>query len=174
MKIFSVLIISIITGITVTSCSGNKSTTGTNSKPGSKELEEINTYLVQKDRERIINYAERKNLVLKESSTGLWYYIINPGEGELLKENRKITIEFECELLDGTMCYSSDETGTKEIILGRSGIETGLYEGLRMLKPGAEAIFILPPFLAYGLPGDGKKIPPRSVIVYKVRILNIA
>jgi FKBP-type peptidyl-prolyl cis-trans isomerase len=41
-----------------------------------------------------------------------------------------------------------------------------------MLKPGAEAIFIMPPFLAYGLIGDGKMIPPRAVIVYNVNILQ--
>jgi FKBP-type peptidyl-prolyl cis-trans isomerase len=51
-------------------------------------------------------------------------------------------------------------------------MEAGLNQGLRMLKPGAEAIFILPPFLAYGLPGDGKKIPSRAVIVYRITILN--
>jgi FKBP-type peptidyl-prolyl cis-trans isomerase len=41
-----------------------------------------------------------------------------------------------------------------------------------MLKQGAEATFILPPFLAFGLIGDGKKIPSRAVIVYNVNILH--
>jgi len=39
-----------------------------------------------------------------------------------------------------------------------------------MLKPGGEAIFIIPPFLAYGLIGDGGKIPPRAIIIYDVSI----
>jgi FKBP-type peptidyl-prolyl cis-trans isomerase len=59
-----------------------------------------------------------------------------------------------------------------ELILGKSEMEAGLNEGLRMLKPGAEAIFIIPPFLAYGLIGDKKMIPPRTVIVYNVNILR--
>jgi len=46
-----------------------------------------------------------------------------------------------------------------------------LNEGLRMLKQGAEATFILPPFMAFGLIGDGKKIPSRSILVYNVTIL---
>jgi hypothetical protein len=33
-------------------------------------------------------------------------------------------------------------------------------------------VFILPPFLAFGLVGDGKKIPPRTIIVYNVSILT--
>lgn len=142
-------------------------------KPGKGDMEELNRYLVQKDRERILNYIERKGLAMKESPTGLWYTVIRQGEGELLTGGQRIIIEYECYLLDGTECYSSEELGPKEIVLGRTGIEPGLYEGLLMLKPGASAIFILPPFLAHGLPGDGNKIPPRSVIVYSVNVLRV-
>jgi FKBP-type peptidyl-prolyl cis-trans isomerase len=75
-------------------------------------------------------------------------------------------------LLDGTLCYSSADLGPKEIVLGKTELEPGMNEGLRLLKPGAEALFILPPFLAFGLVGDGKKIPPRTIIVYSVSILT--
>jgi FKBP-type peptidyl-prolyl cis-trans isomerase len=81
-------------------------------------------------------------------------------------------MEYGCSLLDGTECYSSAELGAKEIVLGRSKIEAGLDQGLRMLKPGGEAIFIIPPFLAYGLTGDGRKIPAKAVIVYNIKVLQ--
>jgi FKBP-type peptidyl-prolyl cis-trans isomerase len=64
------------------------------------------------------------------------------------------------------------QTGPREIILGRSEIEAGLDQGLRLLKPGGRAIFILPPFLAYGLKGDGKKIPSRAVVIYNISTLR--
>jgi len=141
-------------------------------RPGKNEMAELNRYLVQKDKERIQNYIERKNLNLKESSTGLWYLILKEGEGAVFKDNDKVIMDYDCSLLDGTLCYSSDSLGPKECILGRTEMESGLYEGLRMLKPGAEAIFIIPPFLGYGLIGDGKKIPARATIVYNVNILR--
>jgi FKBP-type peptidyl-prolyl cis-trans isomerase len=143
-----------------------------NSKPGMGEMEELNRYFVQKDRELIQNYAERKGLNMIESPTGLWYHIINQGEGTYYSDKDKIIFEYECSLLDGTKCYSSQTLGPKVIVLGRSTLEPGLNEGFRMLKPGGEAVFILPPFLAYGLPGDGKLIPSRAVIVYNVNILR--
>lgn len=154
------------------SCKSNIPVTSPSGKPGKTEMENLNRYLIQKDRERIQNYIERKGLSMKESSTGLWYGLINEGEGSYLRDNMKILMDYECYLLDGTECYSSKKTGPKEIFLGRSDIEPGLNEGLRLLKPGGNGIFILPPFLAYGLPGDGKMIPPRSIIVYKVFILQ--
>lgn len=141
-------------------------------KPGNREMTDLNRYLVQKDREIIQNYIERKDLKMTESPTGLWYLIKNEGNGQYLKDNDRIVMNYECRLLDGTVCYSSDDFGPKRVILGKTDIEPGLNEGLRLLKPGAEALFILPPFLAFGLVGDGKKIPPRTIIVYSVSILT--
>ena len=141
-------------------------------KPGKYEMADLNKYLVQKDRERIKNYIERKNLKMSESSTGIWYQVLKEGTGEILKDNDKVVFDYDCSLLDGTECYSSKNLGPKEIILGKSEMEQGLNEGLRLLKPGSEAIFIIPPYLAYGLAGDRKMIPPRAVIVYKVNILR--
>ncbi len=78
--------------------------------------------------------------------TGLWYQILKEGEGETFGEKDLVIIDYECSLLDGTRCYSSRDTGPRELILGRSEMEAGLNEGLRLLKPGAEAIFIITSF----------------------------
>jgi FKBP-type peptidyl-prolyl cis-trans isomerase FkpA len=141
-------------------------------RPGKTDMVDLNRYFVQKDRERIQNYIERKALTMTESPTGLWYQITNAGSGKSFTDNDKIIMDYECSLLDGTICYSSEKLGKKELILGRSQMEPGMNEGLRLLSPGAQAIFIMPPFLAYGLIGDGKMIPSREVIVYKVNILR--
>ncbi len=168
MKIRNLLI---IISLLFSACNNRQEGTVSQEKPGKEEMADLNRYLVQKDKERILNYAERKNLRLSESSTGLWYQIIDEGrEGSHFSDDDRIIFDYECSLLDGTECYSSETLGPKEIILGRSNIESGLNEGLRMLRPGSEAIFILPPFLAYGLVGDGKSIPPRTVIVYRIKI----
>jgi FKBP-type peptidyl-prolyl cis-trans isomerase FkpA len=155
------------------SCRNNSARQVQNNKRDKNEMADMNRYFVQKDRERIQNYIERKGLKMDESPTGLWYQIIKQGDGPEIKDGNKIMIEYECDLLDGTRCYSSKELGPKELVLGRSEMESGLNEGLRLLRPGAEAIFILPPFLAYGLPGDRKKIPSRAIIVYSVNILAV-
>ncbi len=137
-------------------------------KPGKDEMADLNSYFVQKDRERIQNYIERKKLRMKESPTGLWYEIIREGSGRKFGEGDRVVFDYDCSLLDGTECYSSSDSGPKKVVLGRSELEQGLNEGIRMLRPGSEAVFIIPPFLAYGLLVDNKKIPPRSVIVYNL------
>ncbi len=154
------------------SCGRGSEKQAVTAKPGKKELAELNTYMVEKDRERIINYAERKGLKLTETSTGLWYQIMAEGSGTYLKDNDPVRFEYECTLLDGTPAYSSEESGPKEIVMGKSPVEAGLDEGLRLLKPGGEAVFVIPPYLAHGLLGDRNKIPPRSVVVYYIKIYS--
>jgi FKBP-type peptidyl-prolyl cis-trans isomerase len=154
----------------ISSCNSSHNKLALQQLPGKSEMADLNRYLVRKDRERIENYVERKNLKMKETPTGLWYLILSEGEGKYLTDMDKVEMEYESSLLDGTPCYSSAELGPKVIILGKTSLESGLDQGLRMLRHDGEALFILPPFMAYGLPGDGKKIPSRAIIVYKVRI----
>ncbi|MCU0362202.1 MAG: FKBP-type peptidyl-prolyl cis-trans isomerase [Bacteroidales bacterium] len=137
-----------------------------------EEMADINRHLVEKDRERIINYIERNNLKMQESPTGLWYSVTVSGEGKEFVTGDRVRFAYDCRLLDGTRCYSSSESGPREIIIGKTQAETGLIEGFMLLRPGAEALFILPPHLAYGLIGDGKKIPSRAILVYNVAILQ--
>lgn len=158
--------------ISLFSCKEKHLNNNVTPKPGKNEMADLNKFLVQKDRERIRNYIDRKNLNMTESPTGLWYQIINEGKGKTFSNNDKVVMDYECSLLDGTKCYSSKDLGPKEVIIGKGEIEAGLNEGLMLLKPGAEAIFIIPPFLAYGFVGDRKMIPSRAVIVYYVNILT--
>ena len=167
------LTVSLIFIFSFVSCRNEKVPGAAVIKPGKEEMVDLNRYLVEKDREIIENYIERKGLTMTESQTGLWYSVINEGTGEYLKDFDRIVMNYECSLLDGTVCYSSSNLGPKEVILGKTDIEPGMNEGLRLLKPDGEALFILPPFLAYGLVGDGKQIPPRTVIVYSVRITEV-
>ena len=167
------LILTFVLGALLISCRGKTRSEIVVPDRGRNDMTELNRYFVQKDREIIQNYIERKELSMKESSTGLWYHIKKEGSGELIRDNNKVTIAYKCTLLDGTKCYSSDVMGPKEIVPGKTDIEQGLYEGLRMLKPGAEAVFIIPPFLAHGLIGDGNKIPPRAILVYDIKVITV-
>ncbi len=142
-------------------------------KKTQEALVEVNKILIKKDSEKIAGYIKRRNLDMIETQTGLWYIIYEKGSGKKSKEGLYATINFNVSLLDGTECYSSDSFGPKHFEIGRGGIESGLEEGILLLREGDKAKFILPPHLAHGLIGDDNKIPARSIIVYDVELLEL-
>jgi FKBP-type peptidyl-prolyl cis-trans isomerase FkpA len=132
-----------------------------------------NRLLVQKDKEKIENYIREHHLALNETQAGLWYAISKAGTGENIREKMSVTLKYKVSLLDGKLCYSSDSLGVKTFTVGQGGVESGLEEGVLYLKKGSKAMFIMPPHLAYGLPGDGGKIPARAILVYEVEVTNV-
>ncbi len=137
-------------------------------------LQKVNKYLVEKDNDRIKSFIRRKHWNMKQTQTGLWYQVYEKGNGTVNpKPNDIVELNYQVFLLDGTLCYSSDSTGTKKFAVGHGGVESGLEEAILMLHRGDKARFIMPPYLAHGLLGDQNKIPARSIILYKVELLTI-
>lgn len=137
------------------------------------KLIEINRILIQKDQKKIKDFIELKGWKMTKTKTGLWYEILKPGRGDSAKQGHIAKINYECSLLDGTVCYSSNTEGPKTFLIGKGNIETGLEEGILYLREESKARFILPPYLAHGLPGDGKKIPARAIILYEIELLSL-
>lgn len=138
-----------------------------------EKLVEVNKILVKKDAERIEAFVDRQNWDMLETQTGLWYMIYQRGEGAEAQPGMIATINYSIFLLDGTECYSSDETGPRQFKIGQGGVESGLEEGILLMHEGDKARFIMPPHLAHGLVGDNNKIPPRAIILYEVELIKL-
>jgi FKBP-type peptidyl-prolyl cis-trans isomerase len=140
-----------------------------------KELvDRANKYLVRQDKELIEAYAARHGWDMRTTESGLYYDIYHAGNGPRAVTGKYALINYNLSLLDGTPCYSSEESGPKKFLIGPSDEETGLIQGILMMHEGDRARFILPPHIAHGLLGDENRIPPRSVIVYEVELLKIS
>jgi FKBP-type peptidyl-prolyl cis-trans isomerase len=137
-----------------------------------EQMPEVNRILLAKDKMRIEGYIERHELDMQESPTGLWYAVNNPDSGELVKPGMSVYLKYTLDLLDGKNCYDSEKSGIKTFRVGRGNVESGLEEAILMMKVGGRAKFIMPPHLAYGLPGDGDCIPARAIIVYDLQVLS--
>ncbi len=150
-----------------------KNTVDPNDVNVKKHLEEVNKILVKKDQQIIKGYVSRQGWDMKETQTGLWYQILAEGNGEQAQTGQVATIKYSVKLLDGTLCYSSDSKGPKTFLIGQGNIESGLEQGILLMKVGSKARFIMPPHLAHGLIGDGEKIPARAIIVYEVELVSL-
>ncbi len=139
-----------------------------------KLVERANRYLVKQDKELIESFASRRGWDMEITETGLYYQIYEKGNGPATAIGKDILMHYDISLLDGTPCYSSKEGGPKRVRIGRDQEESGLVQGMLLMRQGDKARFILPPHMAYGLLGDENKIPPRSVIVYELELLEVS
>ena len=142
---------------------------------GDKEemLLRVNKYLVEKDVELMRSYAERQRWKMEVSETGLFYEIYERTDGNRVNAGDLVSIKYEISLLDGSRCYSSEKEGPREFSIGRSQEISGLEQGVSMMREGEKARFIIPPYLGYGLIGDEDRIPARSILVYRVELVDI-
>ncbi|MCF8227185.1 MAG: FKBP-type peptidyl-prolyl cis-trans isomerase [Bacteroidales bacterium] len=134
---------------------------------------EANRYTRDRHRQHIMAFTERVGWDMNETSTGLWYMITDEGKGPPVLNDKMVHYSYETRLLTGKICYAADTTNPEKIVIGKGEIESGLKEGLLMLREGSKATFIIPPYLAHGNFGDGNKIPGSSVLLVDVYVQKV-
>ena len=91
----------------------------------------------------------------------------------LIVDGDIVSYTFSSTLLDGTPCYEASIENPKEIVVGKGGVESGVEEGLKLLKRGSRAILLIPPHLAHGNFGDRNRIPGNSVLIYRIEVQDV-
>ena len=137
-----------------------------------ESLEEANRNFLVQEAGLINDYIEYHKLNVIQTGTGLRYQIHDQGDDDLIEEGDIITLEYEVRLLNGNLIYSSENDGNKTFLVGRGGVESGLEEAVLKLSKNSVATLILPAHLAYGLTGDGNKVPHRATLVYKIKVVD--
>ncbi len=136
-------------------------------------LIQLNKQDIETEEKQIADFLNRYGWEMEETGTALRYMIYQKGNGPKSAKGKLVSIAFTVSLLNGTICYSSDEEGEKEFVLGLNQVEPGLEEGIMLMRTGDKAKFILPSHLGYGLIGDLNKIPQKATLVYDVELLSV-
>ncbi len=138
-----------------------------------RTLLKTNQYMRERHREHIMAFADRAGWEMTETPTGLWYMILEQGNGPRVQRENLVSYAYETRLINGQLCYGADTNAPKKIVIGKGGVEAGIEEGLRLLKEGGKARFIVPPYLAHGNFGDGDKIPGSAILLTDVYVLSV-
>lgn len=139
-----------------------------------EELLEWNKNLVEIDHTVIQKFIERRKWNMDTTGTGLYYQIYSKTDGAAAEKDKIAEFSYSTYLLNGTILYTSEEFGNRTLHLGHNQEEFGLNEGIFMMKLGEKARFIIPPHLAFGVPGDGFRVPAYSILVYEIELLSLS
>ncbi len=161
--------------ILIFSCQSNENKSR---KPKSKnEIQEtllrVNKQLVENEDERIEDFIKRYKWKMNKTGTGLRYWIYEKGKGKKAENNKVAKFNYSVKLLSGDVVYTSEKNGPKELLIGWRQVESGVEEGILLLRVGDRAKFIVPSHLAFGLQGDQNMIPAKASLVYDIELLEI-
>jgi len=105
---------------------------------------------------------------------GLKKKLLKEGEGwETPEVGDEVEVHYTGTLLDGTKFDSSHDRGDPfKFKLGQGQVIKGWDQGIKTMKKGENAIFTIPPELAYGESGSPPKIPPNATLQFDVELLS--
>ena len=83
-----------------------------------------------------------------------------------------VKVHYQGTLINGEE-FDSSYKRKQPAVFAVNGVIPGWTEALQMMKPGAKWELFIPSDLAYGTRGSGDKIPPNSVLKFKVELLEI-
>ncbi|NDP19692.1 MAG: hypothetical protein GZ091_01230 [Paludibacter sp.] len=129
-------------------------------------LLEINQNLAMKEDSLLQIYALKTDKSFKKNEIGFWYKIDNKTNGKQIRINDTCVISFKLRFIDGKVVQEE----TKGITVGKKELVTGLEEGLKLLRKGESATFIIPWYLGYGMTGLENVIPPYTSLIFDVSI----
>jgi FKBP-type peptidyl-prolyl cis-trans isomerase FkpA len=138
-----------------------------------QDLIDHNRAQLQEETKRIKKFIEDKKWPMTETATGLYYWIYEPGTGEVAKNGKDAIVDYTVSLLDGTQCYKTTPESPTHFLIGQDNVESGLHEVILLMKVGDHARLVLPSRLAFGVTGDSDKVPQNASVVYDLHLIAL-
>jgi len=110
-----------------------------------------------------------------KTDSGLEYWDIRVGNGEVAKEGSRVRVHYTGWLTDGKKFDSSvDARKPFDFTIGNGEVIKGWEEGVSGMRVGGKRQLRIPPALGYGTDGtpDGT-IPPNATLIFDVQLLGV-
>ena len=142
---------------------------GMTKKERKSALENALTRASKKEQIQIEGYLKRHQIPAVKTATGVHYCIYEDGKGNQIEDGQNVLVDYVVTKINGDTLYTTKKR-LDEFTVSNSEKESGLHEAIKLLKPGAKAIIILPAHRAHGLSGDMNKIPPLTTVIYNLTV----
>jgi FKBP-type peptidyl-prolyl cis-trans isomerase len=109
-----------------------------------------------------------------KTASGLEYWDIKVGIGAVAESGHQVKVDYTGWLTNGKKFDSSVGTGKPfDFMLGAGQVIKGWDEGIAGMKVGGKRQLRIPSDLAYGAKGYSSVIPPNSILIFDVRLVDV-
>ncbi len=123
-----------------------------------------------KDQQIIFTAVKNKEIDTTGSKDGVYYQILKEGTGDYVSVNDTVTVFYKGSLLkDGSIF---DQAKDKPATFPLKKLIKGWQVGLPACKVGGKIRLFIPSGLAYTIRSRSKSIPPNSVLVFDIEVVN--
>lgn len=113
--------------------------------------------------------AEKQIKDVQRTANGLYYVVLNPGEGSFkYTTGSQILAKYTGRLLNGQV-FDSSTTG---IAFYLTRVITGWQDGIPLVQKGGKLRLLIPSVMAYGSTGQGT-IPANAVLDFDVEVVDL-
>ena len=138
-----------------------------------EQLIEYNKDLVAEEDNEIESLLLRYKWHTSTTETGIHYLIYEKGTGVEIKTGDILQCPYTLKLTTEDEVYNSATDGALIFKIGKSDQPSGLEEVLLLLRQGDKAKVVVPSYRAYGIAGDGNKIPSAATLIYDIYIEKV-
>lgn len=143
------------------------------------EMLELQEKQKDTDDQLIRDYLEANSIEAERTESGIYYTITEEGNGENPTLDNSVTVHYTGRLLNGSV-FDSSIPGNKPgkqvsgdpITFPLRGVVQGWQEGIPLISKGGKGFLYLPSHLAYGSQSPSPDIPPNSVLVFEVELID--
>lgn len=141
-----------------------------------KESVERNKALLAYEEELIREIIRKdSNNTYRASGGGTWFHYITKNDTEEYypQTDDLVTFRYNIISFENDTIYSEEELGTITYKVDKQDLFQGLRNGIKLLKEGESATFLIPSSMAYGYHGDKNKIGINVPIKTTITLLKI-
>jgi FKBP-type peptidyl-prolyl cis-trans isomerase FkpA len=123
---------------------------------------------VESEDAAMISFAATTPYTFTKHSSGMYYYIENPGSGVSPTINSTLSVKYKGTFTNGVVF---DEPANA-VSFGLSGVIIGWQIGMPLIKKGGKIKLIIPSSYAYGCSANGP-IPAYSILYFEIELIDV-
>lgn len=127
------------------------------------------------ERAQIREYLQKNGLTADSTESGLYYIKEKETDGPTAQPGDVVSVYYSLQLLakPDTLIESNKDAQPFEFVLGKGEVIKGWDEGIALFRKGEKGKLIVPSYLGYGSRRMGEAIPPNSVLIFDIEVVDI-